>query len=346
MKLIEHFDTFLRDIVNLNDTRITTLEQRVDAMSNLLRTSDYGASIRSFSAQGSWAHKTIIRPQPAKGFDADLVMYVRPHHIWSAKEYIEGLYRVFRNHGTYRDKVSRNTRCVMIDYAGDFSLDVVPVIVRESLLLASTFEVCNRLTDQYEPTAPQAYTDWLAEKNSAVGGNQLRKITRLVKYLRDIKGTFTIKSILLTTLLGNQISVLDTPSNDFVDTPTALETLFGRLDAWLHARPIMPTVINPVLSAEHFDRHWDQAKYKNFCEKVHQYRAWIDDAYTEPDRDISIQKWRRVFGEDFAKGEAVEKAATAVTRVLHETASTDMVSAVRQRGTEILKRISPRLPHV
>lgn len=346
MKLIEHFDNFLRDVVNLNDTRIATLEQRVDAIESFLGDSDYGATIRSFSAQGSWAHKTIIRPLPEKDFDADLVMYVRPNDAWSADDYIKDLYRVFRNHGTYTDKVGRNTRCVVIDYAGDFSLDVVPVVVRERFPSDPTFEVCNRLTDQHEPTAPQAYTDWLAGKNRAVGGNQLRKITRLVKYLRDIKGTFTVKSILLTTLLGNQINVFDSLRDDFPDTSTALKAIFGRLDTWLQARPMMPTVTNPALGTEDFNRHWDQAKYGNFREKVNQYREWIDDAYTEPDRDVSIQKWRRVFGEDFAKGEVVEKAATAVALVLHETASTDMVLAVSRLGPGILKRISPRLPHV
>lgn len=346
MKLIEHFDNFLRDVVNLNETRITTLEQRVETIANFLRDSDYGATIRSFSAQGSWAHKTIIRPLPKKGFDADLVMYVRPNDAWSADDYVEDLYRVFRNHGTYKDKVEPNTRCTVIDYAGDFSLDVVPVVIRERFLVDLSFDVCNSLTDRYEPTAPQAYTDWLAGKNRAVGGNQLRKVTRLVKYLRDIKGTFTVKSILLTTLLGNQSNVFDSLSGDFPDTPTALKKIFGRLNAWLQTRPVMPSVTNPVLETENFNRHWNQAKYENFREKVNQYREWIDDAYGEPDRDVSIQKWRRVFGEDFAKGEVVEKAATAVALVLRETASTDMVSAVSRLGPGILNRISPRLPHV
>jgi hypothetical protein len=183
-------------------------------------------------------------------------------------------------------------------------------------------------------------------KNLTVGGNQLRKITRLVKYLRDIKGTFTVKSILLTTLLGNQITAFNSSSKNFSDTPTALKTIFGRLDAWLQIYPMMPTVTNPALSTENFNRHWDQAKYENFREKVHQYREWIDDAYTEPDRDASIQKWRRVFGEGFAQGEIADKAATAVARILHETVSTDMVVAVSRRGPGILNRISPRLPHV
>ena len=168
-----------------------------------------------------------------------------------------------------------------------------------------------------------------------------------MKYLRDIKGTFTVKSILLTTLLGNQIDVLDSLRGDFSDTPTALKSMFGRLDAWLQARPTMPTVTNPALATENFNRHWDQAKYENFREKIHQYREWIDDAYAEQDRDVGIQKWRRVFGEDFAKGEVVEKAVTAVAHVLSEMAATDdIVLAVSQVGTEILKRIPPRLPHV
>ncbi len=346
MKLIEHFDNFLRDVVNLNETRIDTLEQRVDTISHFLIDSDYGATIRSFSAQGSWAHRTIIRPLPTKGFDADLVMFVRPNDGWSPDDYIENLYKVFRNNGTYKDKAARNTRCVVLDYAADFSLDVVPVVVRERFLQDPTFEVCNRVTDQYEPTAPQAYTDWLAGKNRTVGANRLQKVTRLVKYLRDIKGTFTVKSILLTTLLGNQINVFDSLSGEFPDTPTALKNLLGRLDAWLQARPMMPTVTNPVLEMENFNRHWDQAKYQNFREKIHQYREWIDDAYSETERDASIQKWRRVFGEDFAKGEVVEKAATAVALVLRESASTDMVSAVSRLGPAILNRISPRLPHV
>ncbi|MGH8510224.1 MAG: nucleotide-binding domain-containing protein [Gammaproteobacteria bacterium] len=164
--------------------------------------------------------------------------------------------------------------------------------------------------------------------------------------MRDIKGTFTVKSILLTTFLGNQINVFDSLSGDFPDTPTALKKIFGRVDDWLQERPMMPTVTNPVLETEKFNRHWDQAKYENFREKVNQYREWIDDAYAEHDRDVSIQKWRRVFGEDFAKGEVVKKAAIAVALVLRETASTDMVLAVSRLGPGILKRISPHLPHV
>jgi hypothetical protein len=92
MKLIEHFDSFLHDTVNLNQGRIDRLEEHVKAIQGFLRESDYGTNIVRFSPQGSWAHRTIIKPQKDKEFDADLVMFVDRHHAWSAKDYVNRTY--------------------------------------------------------------------------------------------------------------------------------------------------------------------------------------------------------------------------------------------------------------
>ena len=78
MKLIQHFDDFLRDTVNLNQARIDRLNNHVEAIEQFVRDSEYKVEIRSFSPQGSWAHRTIIKPQNGKEFDADLVVYVEP----------------------------------------------------------------------------------------------------------------------------------------------------------------------------------------------------------------------------------------------------------------------------
>ena len=43
MKLNEHFNNFLRDTINLNQSRINTLEQRVATTKSFLKESDYGA---------------------------------------------------------------------------------------------------------------------------------------------------------------------------------------------------------------------------------------------------------------------------------------------------------------
>jgi len=75
MKLIPQFHTFLVDEVNLNRTRIDTLESRVQTIATFLRNGDWGPVIRTCSPQGSWAHRTIIKPKNDHPCDADLVVF-------------------------------------------------------------------------------------------------------------------------------------------------------------------------------------------------------------------------------------------------------------------------------
>ena len=88
-----------------------------------------------------------------------------------------------------------------------------------------------------------------------------------------------------------------------------------------------------------------EEQYTNFREKIHTYREWIDDAYNEKDRSESIAKWRRVFGEEFAKGVAIEegksvsKAIVANVRIALDEArqfSGDLVDAIKRFGARVL----------
>lgn len=337
MKHTALFDAFLKETVNLNQSRIDTLESRVSAVETFLTNSSYQATIRRFSPQGSWAHKTIIKPANGGGeFDADLVMFIDPEDEWEAKDYVENLYQVFRGSERYRGIVKRGSRCITLDYANDFHLDVVPCIEREHWLSDNTFHVLNRATNEEEETASEAFTNWLHDQNKGTGNNYLQKTIRLVKYQRDVKKTFSAKSILLTTLLGYRVAehqglfqFADTDA--YPDLPTTLKTLVDRLDDWLQDRASMPTIHNPALPSENFNRHWDQAKYDNFRNKIHQYRGWIDDAYDEADRTESIRKWQRVFGEAFAKD--VNLNATAVTPIQKTSSvrvTTDLVEYLKR----------------
>ena len=92
MKLIQDFNTFLTDTVNLNSTRFDQLESSIDAIKTAVRGLDWTPTIVGFAAQGSWAHKTIIKPLPGDPFDADILVYVKPVDGWEAKDYINELY--------------------------------------------------------------------------------------------------------------------------------------------------------------------------------------------------------------------------------------------------------------
>lgn len=353
MKLIEQFDSFLKEVVDLNTTRIQLLEESVTALKSVIRSSDWEAKVKSFAPQGSWAHKTIIKPIGERAFDADLLVFVEPVSMWDAKKYLSTLRAIFANNTTYEDKVRRFSHCITIEYVGERKIDIAPCVVNRQGVIR--FEVCNFNTNSFELSEPEKYTELLIERNGWTGGNTLRKVTRLLKYLRDIKGTFSCPSVLLTTLLGMQITLADKGDYiNFADVPTALKTILGRLDDWLQLRAARPAILNPVLSSEDLGTLLDDTQYSNFRVKIHTYRAWVDEAYAEPDRDESIGKWRRVFGEEFAKGAAVEKAASIsdnarkLTNGLITGASdqaTDLVALFARFGPQALPADFDRLPH-
>lgn len=324
MKLAEYFNTFLVDVVNLNQTRIDTLKARVDTIVAAIEGFDvYSEILIDTTPQGSWGHRTIIKPAGISGsFDADVVAFVTPHDGWAPADYIDHLYDQFKSHGTYSDKVTRKTRCVTIQYANEFSIDVVPCI-RRSNIWETTEWIVNRRDHIEEQANPDGYTEWFLQQNTYVGNNQLLKVVRILKYLRDFKLTFSAKSILLTTLVGQRISWFDGMGTEFADTPTALLTVIKRLDAYLQQHSDMPEIANPTLPSELFTRNWDQDKYTNFRTCINRYAEWIEDAYVENDRDESIVKWRRVFGDDFAKTVVLTKAAnlaeTQIDDVSHVT---------------------------
>lgn len=347
MKLTSQFDQFLVNEVNLNRSRIETLENHVGAVERFIKECNWGTAVREFSRQGSWAHGTIIKPLGTRAFDADLLVLVDSVTGWSAADYLEKLYTAFRLSKMYRDMVSRKTRCLVVTYAGDFSLDVVPCVVNRGRLVRK--EICNRHEDMFELTDGQGYATWWEKQCALASGRNLKKVTRLLKYLRDIKLTFSAKSILLTTLIGEQVNAIDVPHGNLDDVPATLKIIVNRLDDYLQDCPKMPDVRNPALSSENFTRHWDTQKYENFRDKIHTYRSWIDDAYAEPDRDESIEKWRRIFGEDFAAETLKEEARSIRDRLLIPGMAqplTDAVAAVRIAGREILHRIPANLPWV
>jgi hypothetical protein len=352
VKLIAQFTEFLRSTVNLNQSRIDDLDGSVEALTNFVRQCEWGPTILGFEEQGSWAHETIIKPVDGGEFDADLLVRVSPVDGWSASDYVSRLGEAFAGSGVYGEKSKTWDYCVTITYAGDRKVDIAPLVVGRRY--DGSLEVCNR-RGGFERSEPTAYTAWLKEKNTYSGSNSFRKVTRLIKYLRDIKCTFTCSSVLLTTLLGNQINWNDQGSDAFSDVPTTLRTVMGRLDDWLQGRPWKPQVPNPKLQTEDFAAGWTDAQYENFRNVIHRYRGWIDEAYLADDRSDSIQAWRRVFGNDFAKGEAIvarnaveEDHASKLRSVFMASAAhlDGLVDIVRRAGVSILPAVFYRPPHM
>jgi hypothetical protein len=122
MKHLDLFNDFLKDTVNLNDTRIRELETSTEAIKNAVRASAWKPRLHGWMEQGSWAHKTIIKPVDQGEFDADLIVFVQPVDGWNAADYINKLDDELQANGTYKDKVKRWSHCVTVTYANDKKL--------------------------------------------------------------------------------------------------------------------------------------------------------------------------------------------------------------------------------
>jgi hypothetical protein len=88
MKHEERLGRFLDKTVNLNQSRLDDLDSRVTAIMNCLRKDPtLGPLVKTHVRQGSWAHRTIIKPLPGDEFDADILLHlaqVRPESANSA----------------------------------------------------------------------------------------------------------------------------------------------------------------------------------------------------------------------------------------------------------------------
>ena len=161
--------------------------------------------------------------------------------------------------------------------------------------------VCNRIENKFEPTDGNGYRDWFNEKNRITDGN-LKRAVRLLKYLRDHKGNFTAKSILLTTLAGNAIEPWDEGTEAVRTVADTFVTMLTRMDTYLQRNPWMPEIGNPVLPTETFNRHWDQLRYENFRNRIHAHAQTAREALNAESGEEAIKGWKKLFGEDFGKG--------------------------------------------
>ncbi|MDT0318026.1 SMODS domain-containing nucleotidyltransferase [Streptomyces millisiae] len=324
MQHVSYFDAFLKEVVNLSQSKLDRLDRGVTAIYEALKKDEeLGSHILGKKPQGSWAQRTIINPVGDKEFDADFMLEMKENPDWaqSPKLYIENVYAAIHRHSTYKKMPhTRKCRCVQLSYAGQMHVDIVPYV-----RLASGREVIvNRDEDRWEDTNPAGFTAWMRAKDEIADGN-LRKVIRLMKYLRDHKRSFTgTRSIILTTLLGERVS--DVPKlidpGYYGNVPSALLHIVSDLDHWLQQRPYKPSIPDPSGSGVTFDHRWDQSTYAYFRARINAHAAQIKLAYEETDPARSLRLWQQVFGDRFqapaasgrSKFLAPAPAAATVTR--------------------------------
>lgn len=298
MKHEKEFHDFLIKEVNINQKRIDTLNHRVQEVSEFL--SQELPGYQKVERQGSYALKTIIKPRNNGEYDADILVYMKADKSKRARGYLNEVYNCIEQLKNNNSEIRIKTRCVMVNYPGEFHLDIVPCIIQPN----GQYRICNGDENKFEPTDGSAYRNWFNDKTVITSGN-LKLVVRLLKHLRNHKNNLDVPSILLTTFAGNNVhdnETSDKAKAKFNSLPDTLLIVSRRINAFLQSTSSMPRMRNPALKSERFtNRRWDQDKYRSFKNQFRVYYEKIKDAYHEPNEQESLRKWRDLFGPNFGK---------------------------------------------
>lgn len=298
MKFKGHFKNLLEQTVNLPQSRLEQLEGRVSHLHNVLKDDKHiGEIVEEVIPQGSWAHGTIIKPQRNTEYDADVLLEMRADPEWAADKrlYLSNLNNALKRAG-YSGKTERRSRCVRVQYANDSHIDIVPYVQTED-----GRSIVNYDENSWEESNPDGFTAWMRQQDDLAGGN-LRKVIRLMKFLRDYRGSFTgTRSIILTTLLGERVSWSSKMFGEFQyeDVPSTLLQLMMDLDSWMQARPQRPSVSDPSNPNITFDHRWSDESYYYFRDRIHSHAQEMRKAFEDVDSESSEKKWQLIFGTGF-----------------------------------------------
>jgi hypothetical protein len=289
-------------------------------------------------AQGSMSLGTTVKPRQREEFDVDLVCVLRRQRrfVNPVTVYNDVLNRI-KSHETYREMVEAQERCIVLKYAGQYQLDIIPACPApedgETALV-----IPDREQREWVQTNPKGYNGWFASK--AVGDRRervkmsveplppnlesgskatLQRAVQLFKRRRDIHfngADDATRSIVLTTIdaemYQGEESLFD-----------AVTSILSRIESRARSDLSIPLVPNPTNPFENLAADWQTkpARYLKFVE----YAAVFQDGMRRLQREQSMEKIAAILNELF------DPTGTGVVNQAIKN-YTDRYAAARDRG--------------
>ena len=314
------FDEILEHIcvgLQITPTQFKSVEQKYKAVGDLL--SEDGSPVAKYSPhifpQGSLNLDTTVKPFGQNEFDLDLVCKLSIYGPTDPARIYEMVWDRMYGHKTYRAIIERKRRCIRVNYAGDFHLDIVPAVpdcdgADEDCILIP--DIPKPHLKDWKPSNPVGYARWfelrtiktikmaearvdpLRQPRPAHLKPTLKRSVQLLKRWRDIhfadEMDLAPPSIILTTLAA-QLHKGEEWCTD------ALATILTGI--WQITRRGKPKLYNPVNPDELISERWedDEASYDAFVEAIREYRErWLDLVHSRGVPEIS-KELKVLFGE-------------------------------------------------
>ena len=302
---IREFNLFLRDHVNLNQSRLDTLHSRFSSLDTALEESTIleDKLEGSLIPQGSFAHRTIIRPLTGNDFDADVLLPMAEQDEWEPKKYTLELKKALDAVPRYADKTVLGKRCVTIQFANDFHIDVVPFVERAD---GKTY-ITHRTRNEFIRQDPIAFTDWFNEQNSTTNGHLVRVI-RLFKWLRD-RSSIDCPSVVVAALLAERVKSF-AGIDDYGNVATTFTALLEDLRDYLELHSVPPWVDDRI--GQNLADRLTQTGFDNLKSQLKRWARLAREAL-DATASESVDKWKKLFGDSFGASGASSTLALSAS---------------------------------
>ena len=148
--------------LQLDDTRRDLMVQHYEAVKNWLKTDEKFFKPFRYEVypHGSVRTLTTVKPFGRDEFDLDIVVHLKSDFATHtpAKIYAELLRRLGENE-IFKTRLEAKNRCVRLNYAKDFHLDILPGI-QESKWDENKLMVPDKERKSWVSCNPRGYADW------------------------------------------------------------------------------------------------------------------------------------------------------------------------------------------
>jgi Second Messenger Oligonucleotide or Dinucleotide Synthetase domain len=227
---------------------------------------------------GSVRIRTTVKPFGSNEFDLDIAIHLAFNTRHTPQRIYSELKRRLEASDLYKPKMVLKNRCIRLEYAGDYHIDILPGI-QENALDHNKIMVPDRELRDWVSSNPRGYAEWFLGRANLARQSLLEKALRseklprdsyddkkplqvavqLIKRYRDVyfheNDEYSTSSIILTTMAGQyysgEESIFETVDQIVAKVQEKVQSSFGRIK-----------IFNPVNPDEDFTDKWDaEPKY-------------------------------------------------------------------------------------
>jgi hypothetical protein len=318
--------------LQLRPTEYELAEQRYTTIATLL--SRDGSPLAylgpTIYAQGSLRIGTSVRPFHRTEFDVDLVVEfdAARRNGFTPRAILDAFETFLRSFDRYDGMVERMSRCIRLNYAGEFHMDILPAFASRNEG-SSCIEIPDEELRCWLKSNPKGFAEWF-ERKALIGTTRsfksveelpdaedvdrkpaLKRAVQMLKRARDIAfGTLELRdavppaSIVLTTLAAHYY-------NGTGSVARAMEVILDGMMRDIAQTNGTLVVNNPVIEEEEFSEVWseDARSYRAFVQWIVALRSeWR--TVLEPGAggfEIVAAKLKNLFGEVISERAIVEQ---------------------------------------